>query len=148
MRGSPLGSSILVACFELAACGSPTGFQASEQCLSVATEPFEVGLRLAQADDTGERWTLAERMEQYRVPGVSVATVRNGELAFARGYGTRQSGTDDCVDTETVFSVGSISKVGAATLTLGLVDDGVLDLEADVDRYLTRWEVPDNSLTQ
>lgn len=94
-----------------------------------------------------QRWTIAERMKHWGVPGVSVAVIRDGKLAWARGYGLKEAGTADKVDTETVFSVGSVSKVGAAAVTLRLVDAGQLSLDRDVNEYLTRWRIPPNAYT-
>ena len=92
-------------------------------------------------------WTLAERMERHHVPGLSVAVVRDGQLAWARGFGHKQAGTIDPVDSETVFSVGSLSKVATAAATLRLVDQGTLDLDVDVNNYMTQWKIPDSELT-
>ena len=88
------------------------------------------------------RWSLAERMRHYNVPGVAVAVLKNGEVVQAAGYGVREAGTQAAVDGDTLFSVGSISKVVTATTTLRLVADGQLDLDRDVDDYLTRWHLP------
>jgi len=87
-------------------------------------------------------WSLAERMRHHNVPGVAIAIVRNGEVVSAVGYGVREAGTQDAVDGDTVFSVGSISKVTTATTTLRLVAQGRLDLDRDVGDYLTRWMLP------
>lgn len=100
-----------------------------------------------RADTTGIRWTLEERMAHYGVAGVSIAVVEDGRLLWARGYGLKQAGTTDSVDAETAFSVGSVSKVGTAAITLRLVDEGRLDLDRDVNEYLRRWRVPSNALT-
>ncbi len=91
--------------------------------------------------------TIEERMQLYRVPGVSIAVIENGQLAWAKGYGVKETGTEDRVDTNTVFSVGSVSKVGAATITLRLVEAGLLDLDKDINTLLTRWQVPQNKFT-
>lgn len=87
-------------------------------------------------------WSLAERMRHHKVPGVAIAVLKNGEVVSAVGYGVRQAGTADKVDGDTLFSVGSISKVVTATTTLRLVARGQLDLDRDVDDYLKRWKLP------
>jgi len=109
----------------------------------------ETGLRPAISIE-GEkpvRWTIEERMAHWKVPGVSIAVVSDGKLAWARGYGVKQAGTHDKVDTDTLFSVGSVSKVGAASITLRMVDAGLLDLDRDVNGYLKGWQVPGNEFT-
>lgn len=106
----------------------------------------ETGLRPAISVE-GEpeiRWTIEERMAHWKVPGMSIAVIRDGRLAWAKAYGVKQAGTNDRVDTQTMFSVGSVSKVGAAAVTLRMVDAGELDLDRDVNEYLTGWKLPPN----
>ncbi|TYC94416.1 serine hydrolase [Novosphingobium sp. BW1] len=92
-------------------------------------------------------WSLDERMKEYHVPGVSVAIVRDGKVSWAGGFGVLQNGGSDKVDADTMFSVGSLSKVGAAFIVLRMVDEGKLDLDRDVNDYLKRWKVPLNIFT-
>lgn len=93
------------------------------------------------------RWAVSERMEHWKVPGLSVAVIRDGKLAWAKGYGVLQAGKPEAVDTDTVFSVASLSKVPAAAITLRLVEAGKLELDRDVNDYLTRWKIPANPYT-
>ena len=95
----------------------------------------------------GTNATLSERMQYYGVPGVSVAVLRNGDVAWAHGFGVKLAGTEELVDSATVFSVASLSKVGTAATTLRLVDAGLLDLDRDVMDYLTSWVIPENPFT-
>lgn len=94
------------------------------------------------------RWTVAERLATYGVAGTSVAVLRDGKLAWARGYGLRQAGKPDVVTTETMFSVGSLSKVATAAVVLRMVDEGRLDLDRDVNAYLKRWKIPESPLAK
>lgn len=87
-------------------------------------------------------WSLHERMEHHHVPGVAIAIVRDGKVVDAAGHGERAAGAGEPVDADTLFSVGSISKVVAAAVSLRLVAQGQLDLDRDVDDYLTTWTVP------
>ena len=50
------------------------------------------------------------------------------------------------VDTSTLYQMASVSKWVTAWGVMGLVEEGALDLDAPVSRYLTRWELPDNEL--
>lgn len=86
--------------------------------------------------------SIEERMKLYRVPGVSIATVSKGKLAWLKSYGVKQTGSPDKIDVDTVFSVGSISKVVTATVTLLLVQQGKLNLDADINEYVSNWQVP------
>ncbi len=91
--------------------------------------------------------SLAERMAQHHVPGVSIAVLDGGRISWARGFGVKEAGTMDSVTAVTLFQAASISKPIAATATLRLVEQGKLDLDTDVNRYLTSWKVPENNFT-
>ena len=85
--------------------------------------------------------TLADRMKELNVPGVSIAVLHNGKIEWARGFGVRSLGGPP-VDAETMFQAGSISKPLAAMACLRLVQQGKLSLDADVNTYLTSWKFP------
>jgi CubicO group peptidase (beta-lactamase class C family) len=105
---------------------------------------FEGVLRpsVLRADQPAPAWSLSERMRHYGVPGVAVAVLHDGEVVHAAGYGLREAGTAEKVDADTLFSVGSVSKVVAAGATLRLVSQGRLDLDRDVGAYLRSWRIP------
>jgi CubicO group peptidase (beta-lactamase class C family) len=87
---------------------------------------------------------LADLMAQQGVPGVSVAVIHDGALEWARGYGVREAGQPDPVTPDTLFQVCSISKPVTAVAVLRLAQEGRLDLDEDVNRYLRSWSVPAN----
>jgi CubicO group peptidase (beta-lactamase class C family) len=92
--------------------------------------------------------TLAQRMSHYDVPGLSVAVVHEGRIAWSAGYGVLKEGEPARVDADTLFQAASISKPVADLATLVLVQRGVLDLDVDVNRYLRSWRVPEDEFTQ
>ena len=94
-----------------------------------------------------ERWRLEDRMAHHRVPGVSIAVIENGRVAWARGIGVTRAGGLDSVTPATLFQAASISKPVTQTAMLRLVEQGVLSLDADVNTYLTSWEVPESAHT-
>ena len=94
------------------------------------------------------RWSLEERMAFHKVPGISVALIENGRIAWAGGVGVLEAGRPDPVTPATLFQAASISKPVAATAMLRLVERGALDLDADVNGYLTSWQVPRNRFTE
>lgn len=105
--------------------------------------PLQHGLRLnrLKAGEALPGWSLAERMAHHKVPGVAIAVLRNGEVVAARGYGLREAGTADAVDADTLFSVGSVSKILTAATALRFVADGRLDLDRDINTYLKSWQL-------
>ena len=87
--------------------------------------------------------TLADLMDTYRVPGISIAVGRAGEQVWAAGYGSTDAARSTPVDSRTAFQACSISKHVAAFGTLRLVAAGTLDLDSDIHEYLTSWRLPD-----
>jgi len=86
---------------------------------------------------------LGKEMEEYHIPGAAVAVVRDGEVLLAKGYGYANLEKGVSVDPEhTVFRIGSSGKVFTWTAIMQLVEQGKLDLEADVNTYLD-FRIPD-----
>lgn len=85
--------------------------------------------------------SLADRMKELSVPGVSVAVLRNGQIEWARGYGVTRIG-GPAVTPDTMFQAGSISKPVAAMAALHLVEQGKLSLDADINTELKSWQLP------
>ncbi|MBX7166080.1 MAG: beta-lactamase family protein [Pirellulales bacterium] len=122
-------------------------------CAALAAEaPTQAAIEaavvpLVSYDDEPAQATLVERMKHYGVPGVSVAVVAEGKLAWAAGYGTTDVAQGSPVTPETLFQAASISKPVAMLGTLQLVAAGRLELDADVQKYLQRWQIPANTFT-
>jgi CubicO group peptidase (beta-lactamase class C family) len=91
--------------------------------------------------------TLASRMAQTRVPGVSIAFFDHGHIIWAKGYGLADVATGRAVTPDTLFQAGSISKPLTAVAALRLVETGQLNLDQDVNARLKAWQVPDNAFT-
>lgn len=97
---------------------------------------------LARPGAVPETWTLAARMAEHHIPGVSVAVIDRNQIAWARGYGVARSGDPAPVTPDTLFQAASISKTVAAVTTLALVDAGRLTLDADANTLLRTWQLP------
>jgi CubicO group peptidase (beta-lactamase class C family) len=86
---------------------------------------------------------IAEQMEEHHIPGATVSVVKDGELFFAKGYGSadleRQT---PVIPDQTLFSVGSLSKLVTWTAVMQLVEQGKVDLHTDVNTYLKKAEIP------
>lgn len=91
---------------------------------------------------------ILDRMRFYHVPGVSIAVVDGDRVVWARGFGVRQFGGTQPVDTSTLFLAGSISKPVFATGLLKLVEQGKVDLDKDVNIYLKSWHLPESAFTR
>ena len=85
--------------------------------------------------------SLSERMRNRRVPGISIAVIRNGRLSWAQSFGVRDTSTCEPVTIDTAFQGGSISKSLTAVLAMQAVDKNALSLDHDINDYLTRWQL-------
>lgn len=110
---------------------------------------FEDNIFSERDEDQGQPspQSIADSLLDRRVPGASVAIIEDGRIIWSKGYGTKLVGSGEAVDADTVFSVGSVSKMINAALILRLVAEGLLDLDEDVNTYLTSWKVPDSPYT-
>jgi CubicO group peptidase (beta-lactamase class C family) len=86
--------------------------------------------------------TLEQVMARFRVPGVSVAVIRDFEVHWAKGYGVADVGTARPVDTATRFQAASISKPVTAMAALRLAQEDRLSIDENVNDLLKRWKVP------
>jgi len=87
---------------------------------------------------------MSAQLENYHIPGATVAVVKDGELFFAKGYGYADlKKHTPVVANETRFRVGSVGKVFTTTAVMQLVEEGKLDLNADVNTYLEDFKIPD-----
>ena len=90
---------------------------------------------------------IIDRMEHYHVPGVSLAFMDKGKIRWAKGYGYADVESQRKVNKETLFQAASISKPVAAMAALELVEEGLIDLDRDVNDYLKGWQVENNEYT-
>ncbi|MEZ4868555.1 MAG: serine hydrolase [Caldilineaceae bacterium] len=80
---------------------------------------------------------LAKEMAENHIPGAAIAVVKDGKLFFAKGYGYADLAHKTPVDPEqTIFRIGSVGKNFTWTAVMQLVEQGKLDLDADINRYL------------
>lgn len=93
-------------------------------------------------------YTIEDRMKELNIPGLSIAVMNNGVIEWAKGYGIADSTENRKVTTKTVFQAGSISKPVAATRIHQLVEEGVINLDTNVNEYLTSWKLPNNEFTE
>jgi D-alanyl-D-alanine carboxypeptidase len=91
--------------------------------------------------DTLDAW-IEREMERRRIPGLSLAIARAGEVLAARAYGLADVQNQVPASPATRFDLASLTKAITAAGILLLVEDGKLDLDAPISTYLT--EAPEN----
>lgn len=79
---------------------------------------------------------LTRQMEERRIPGLAVAIARAGVILDARGLGLASIQSDAPVNPRTTFSLASVTKQFTAAGIMLLVEEGRIDLDASIGRYL------------
>ncbi|WP_298115136.1 serine hydrolase [Flavobacterium sp.] len=93
-------------------------------------------------------WNIIDRMKYYKVPGLSIAVIKDYKIDWAKGYGLADTIQKTKVTTETMFSAGSISKFLMAVTALKLVEEGKIGLDSPINDYLTSWKITENDYTK
>ena len=88
--------------------------------------------------------TVPALLAQHHVPGVTIAIVRAGELAWSGAYGVRDAESQDPIRAVDLLQVASISKSVTAYAVMRLAQDGLIDLDAPISEYLSRWRLPES----
>lgn len=85
---------------------------------------------------------LDEFVAQHKIPAASLAVWKNGELSrAATGILNLETGVE--ATTDSIFQIGSITKVFTTCLIMKLVEDGRIDLNAPVADYIRGFEIAD-----
>jgi CubicO group peptidase (beta-lactamase class C family) len=87
-------------------------------------------------------------MDTFTVPGLSVAIVKDGKVVLAKGYGVQRMGGPDPVNERTRFGIASNTKLFTATALALLVEDGKVEWDAPVIRYLPAFAMYDPYVTR
>jgi CubicO group peptidase (beta-lactamase class C family) len=91
---------------------------------------------------------VARVMKTFTVPGLSVAIVKDGRVVLAKGYGVRQLGDPAPVDARTRFGIASNTKLFTATALELLVEEGKVEWDTPVIRYLPWFALSDPYVTR
>ncbi|MCJ8008356.1 serine hydrolase [Lederbergia wuyishanensis] len=85
---------------------------------------------------------VQEKMEEFHIPNATISVVSDGVVIFEKGYGYADLNGKKEVDADrTLFRIGSTSKLFTWTAIMQLVEQGKLDLNADINQYLD-FEIP------
>ena len=106
--------------------------------------PLSAGLASAQSDlDAVDRYVRAELVRQH-IPGLSIAILRGDSVLLARGYGEANVELHVPASDSTIYQSGSLGKQFTSALVVMLAEDGRLDLDDPITRWLPeageRWK--------
>jgi len=117
-------------------------------CLIIMIAGFVIPLLPARAETnigTPDTSAIDAYLQEYvstnHIPGVAVAVVQGDKVLLEKGYGDSVSGKP--VTPQTQFYIGSVTKSFTALAAMKLVEQGKLDLDAPVQKYLPEFKVDD-----
>ncbi|MEO6227988.1 MAG: serine hydrolase [Thermomonas sp.] len=93
--------------------------------------------------DASVRATIA----RYHLPGIAVGVIEDGKVVYARGYGETAAGSGDAVTSKTLFKIASNSKAMTASVLARLVQQGKLDWDDPVVKFLPAFAMHDPWVT-
>ena len=90
---------------------------------------------------------ITRKMEELRIPGVAFGVRKNGTVLL-RGFGVTNVDDPQPITSDTVFPLASISKTVAATAVMRLVEQGRIDLDTPVQRYIPTFRIQDEAASR
>src|SRR5439155_6735722 len=108
---------------------------------------FVVSLAFGQSQtEIFDKYVDAAR-QAWKVPGMSIVVVKDGQVLLSKGYGVRELGKDAPVDSSTLFGAMSTTKAMTAVALGMLVDEGKVNWDDKVAKYLPNFRVADHYVT-
>lgn len=129
----------------IASCLPGLAVPIAAQSEPAATRPAPI-LSLRQLQDL-DRYIEKARKE-WEIPGLAVAIVQGDSVVLAKGYGVREMGKAEPVTEHTLFGIGSNGKTFTAALAAMMVDDGKLQWDDPIWKYLPAFRVTDPYVSQ
>jgi CubicO group peptidase (beta-lactamase class C family) len=96
----------------------------------------------------GQDLTMEQRMALEQTRGATLVVLLDGKVALNEQWGWRDAENQLPVTETTCFQVGSMSQPLTQFAILQLVDQGILDLDTDINQYLRSWQLPVNHITK
>ena len=91
---------------------------------------------------------VAKGIEDWKIPGLAVAVIKDGKVVHAKGHGVRELGKSDRVDEHTLFAIGSTTKAMTAALIGMLVDEKKVAWDDPVTKHLPQFQLKDPAVTR
>jgi CubicO group peptidase (beta-lactamase class C family) len=101
----------------------------------------------AQISETELDDVVARTMKTFNVPGIAVGIVKDGKVVLAKGYGVNRIGGNEKTDANTLFGIASNSKAFTAAALAILIDEGKLNWDDKVTRYIPEFRMYNDYVT-
>ena len=87
---------------------------------------------------------IQKTMSENHVPGLAIGVVKNGRLIYAKGFGVARLGESRAITPASLFHMASVTKLFVATAVMQLVEQGRVELDAPVVKYLPYFKLNDD----
>jgi CubicO group peptidase (beta-lactamase class C family) len=91
---------------------------------------------------------VGQMMKDYDVTGASLALIQDGKIIYLKGYGTRDANNKTPVTENTLFAIGSATKSFVSLGMMMLVEEGKVQLDDPVIKYLPDFKLADAAATK
>ncbi len=115
----------------------------SEESIATPKDSFPYSDTIAEVSEY-----VAATMKTKQIEGLSIALMDHEEIAWAQGFGWADKANGMKVTTNTIFHIGSVSKILTTASVMVLVDEGKVDLDQPVKNYLPAFSLLSPSYEQ
>lgn len=150
---------VILAVLLVVSCGAPASMPVSNAPIATATPLSPVAtprpiLPTATPVPSGQldsvlvaeiEAAIEKSMSTWQIPGLAIGIIEDGQVAYSKGFGLAEFGTDRAVTPETVFQLGSVSKTVVAIAIMQLKEQGKIDLDAPVMTYLPYFRLAEGN---
>lgn len=124
-------------------------------CLALALTSLAQEQIVAPSTPPAKQATIADlesyvetTRQQWQVPGLAIAIVKDDQVVLSKGFGNRKSGSPETVDQHTLFAIASNSKAFTSAALAILVDEGKLKWDDRVTQHLPWFRLHDELATR
>jgi CubicO group peptidase (beta-lactamase class C family) len=100
-------------------------------------------LQAESIDNAALDQIVQEALAAWHVPGVAVGIVHNDQVVFLKGYGSKRQGSKEPITPETLFPIASCTKAFTTTAMAMLVDEGKMNWDDPVRKYVPFFHLAD-----
>src|SRR5215813_5501082 len=111
---------------------------ASGQTVSATSKPDQISRLQTELEPK-----IKDVIQKGQLPGFAIGVVKDGKLIYAKGFGVAKLGTNSPVTSRSLFHMASVTKTFVATGVMQLVEQGKIDLDAPVTKYLPYFKMDD-----
>ncbi|NRS89550.1 CubicO group peptidase (beta-lactamase class C family) [Flavobacterium sp. 7E] len=109
--------------------------------------PFSIS-SFAQITELQVDELVNKTLTAFNVPGIAVAIIKDGKVVLSKGYGVKSIDTKEKVDANTLFGIASNSKAFTSAALAILVDEGKINWDDKVVKYLPDFKMYNDYVTQ